>query len=130
MTKKLSVTLILIAILAITLIAVSSHTNRVEALPKIPDTPDAKQIMAVVNRAYQLLGQASRSFDISEFPSVFIDTDDYKLTSQQREAVAKGLGVNVEEVKNAGYLTAMRAKYISMARGSQLLQAAMEKAKA
>lgn len=84
----------------------------------IPDTPDAQQIMAVMERAYQILGQASRSFDTSEFPSVFIDTKDYKLTIQQREAVAKVLNVNLDDVKSTGYLTAMQAQYISMSQGA------------
>ncbi len=84
----------------------------------IPDTPEAKEIMSVMDRAYQLLGQASRSFDTSEFPAVFIDTNDYKLTRQQREAIAEVLGVSADEVKNAGYLTAMQAQYISISQGT------------
>jgi len=97
---------------------------------KIPNTSDAKQIMAVINRAYQVLGTTSQSFDVSEFSDVFVDTEDYELTDEQRKMVAEALGLSAAEVKNAGYLTAMEAKYISRGRGAKLLQEALEKARA
>ena len=97
---------------------------------KTTNTSDAKHIMAVMNRAYQVLGTTSQSFDVSEFPNTFVDTEDYQLTDEQRKIVAEALGLSVAKVKNAGYLTAMQAKYISRGRGAKLLQEALEKARA
>ena len=97
---------------------------------KIPNTSDAKQIMAVINRAYQVLGTTSQSFDVSEFPDVFVDTEDYELTDEQRKMVAEALGLSVAEVKNAGYLTAIQAKYVSRGQGAKLLQGALERGRA
>jgi hypothetical protein len=96
----------------------------------IPDTPDTKKIVAVMNHAYQLLGNASQSFDVSEFPSVFIDTEDYKLTEEQQGIVAETLNLTAVDAENAGYLTAIQAKYISKARGANLLQEALNKVRA
>jgi hypothetical protein len=108
---------------------VASQIFHVKADVAIPDTPDAKQIMATMNLAYQVLGRASQTFDVSEFPDVFIDTEDYTLTDEQQKTIAEALGLSVADVKNAGYLTAIQAKYISRGRGAKLLQEALEKAR-
>ena len=108
---------------------VSSQTYHAKANAGIPDTPDAKQIMAVMDRAYQLIGHASQTFDASEFPSVFIDTEDYKFTDKQKELLSEVLGASIAEVKSTGYLTAMQAQYISRGQGADLLRAALDKAK-
>ncbi len=100
----------------------------IQASSGVPNSPDAKQIMAVMNRAYLLIGHASQSFDVSEFPAVFVDTADYQITDEQR-AIAATLGVPVSEVGNVGYLTAMQLEYVSMGKGADLLREAMEKAR-
>jgi hypothetical protein len=129
MSRKINVLLSVITVIAILgtmLLILRSH--EAQAAPGVPNTPDAKQIMALMDKAYQILGHASQAFDVSEFPAVFIDTEDYKLTDQQREAVANVLGETVAD--NAGYLTAMQAQYISRGQGAKSLQAALDKAKA
>lgn len=94
----------------------------------IPDTPDNMEIMAVIERAYELMTYAQQTFDVSEFPSVFIDTQDYKLTDEQKNTISGILGVETAEVGEIGYLTAMQMQYISMGQGSELLKSALEKA--
>jgi hypothetical protein len=108
----------------------STEFSHFMSTEKIPNTPEAKQIMATMNRAYQVLGTTSQSFDVSEFPNVFVDTEDYQLTDEQQKTVAEALSLSVTEVQKAGYLSAMQAKYISRGRGAKLLQAALEKARA
>ena len=125
-SKKNKIFLLGMVLLAVSLGILVSQIYPAKANAEIPDTPDAKQIMAVMNKAYQVLGRASQASDISELPDVFIDTEDYKLTDQQQEIVAASLGLGIAEVENAGYLTAMQAKYISRAQGAKLLQAALE----
>ena len=107
----------------------SSQINPAQASEGVPNTPENKQIMAVINRAYQLMTHASHTYDVSEFPSVFIDTHDYKLSEQQENALVAILGINSDDAENAGYLTAMQAQYISMGKGAILLREAIEKAK-
>lgn len=126
---KLNRIRLLVVILLIGSLAVSSQIFHVDANAGIPDAPDAKQIMGVMDRAYQLIGHASQTFDVSEFPSVFIDTEDYKFTDKQKEALSEVLGVSVAEVESTGYLTAMQAQYITRGQGAVLLRAALDKAK-
>ena len=42
----------------------------------VPDTPEAHQIQKTMNRAYDLMAIAARTFDVSEFSTVFVDTPD------------------------------------------------------
>ena len=74
-----------------------------------------------------VIGSAAQTYDVSDFPTVFIDTPDYRLTPKQQEGVAAILGT--EASQKAGYLTAMQAHYISLGQGANLLQAALEQAK-
>jgi hypothetical protein len=122
----LSVGLITVVILVAVLIVLQSA--RAKAAPGVPNSPEAKEIMAVMERAYRIIGVASQTFDLAEFSSVFVDSPDYKLNGKQKEAVAGVLGNATAE--SAGYLTAMQAQYISLGQGAQLLQAALAKAKA
>ncbi len=98
------------------------------ANPGVPDTPEARQIQATINRAYELMAIAARTFDVSEFPTVFVDTPDYELSDRQREAISQMLGPKA--VENAGYLTAMQAYYIAWGEGATRLDKALEKAEA
>lgn len=122
----LSTIIATVVILGATFSALKS--TQAKAAPGVPDTPEAKQVMTVLERAYQIIGIASQTFDVSEFSSVFVDAPDYKLTTQQAEAVAGVLGKAA--AKNTGYLTAMQAQYISLGQGASLLKAALAQAKA
>lgn len=92
----------------------------------VPDTPEARQIQATMNRAYELMAIAARTFDVSEFPTVFVDTPDYELSDRQRKAVGQVLGSRA--IEDAGYLTAMQAYYIAWGEGAAHLERALEKA--
>ena len=96
--------------------------------PGVPDTPEARQIQAVINRAYELMAIAARTFDVSEFPTVFVDTPDYELSDRQQEAIDQVLGSKA--VKSAGYLSAMQAYYLAWGEGAARLETALEKAEA
>lgn len=118
--------LLVAATLGIVLLALQSM--RAQAESGIPDTPEVKEIIATMENAYRILAIAGQTFDVSGFSSVFVDTPDYKLTEQQRAFIGNILGEDA--AKNAGYLTAMRAKYIALGRDARLLQATLEKARA
>lgn len=99
-----------------------------KADPGIPNTPESHQIRATLTRAYELMGIAARTFDVSAFPTVFVDTPDYRLSDQQRETIRQVLGS--EAAEKGGYLTAMQAYYISWGKGAAALEIALEKARA
>lgn len=129
MTEKNKTFMLIIAILLVGVVFIFIRTKNARANSGIPDTPDTRQIVAVMNRSYELMAHASQTFDVSEFPSVFIDTKDYKLTDQQRDAIVSILGLEAVEPGNTGYLTAMQAQYISMGQGAKLLEKALDRAK-
>lgn len=102
--------------------------NRAQTAPSMPDTAEAHQIMAAMDTAYQIIGNAGQTFDASNFSQVFIDTTDYPLSDQQRAAVAGLLGESAAQ--HAGYLTAMSIQTIARGQGAKLLRTALDKAKA
>jgi hypothetical protein len=123
--------LIPMAVVAIIAFAtVVSQTRSAKADPGIPDSADAKQIMATVERAYRLFNSAGRTGDVSEFPAVFTDTADYPYTDALRQQMATEFGVEAKDVQGAGYLTAIMARYVAQGRAAQQLQAALAKARA
>jgi hypothetical protein len=79
-----------------------------------------------MNQAYKLMASAAQTFDVSTFSTVFVDTPDYELSAQQREAVSKIMGPKA--VENAGYLTAMQAYYISWGNGAVQLEETLKNA--
>jgi hypothetical protein len=99
----------------------------------IPDTPETREIMATIERAYDVLAIPFDTLDVNKLSEVFIDDPVFrnKLTLDQRgEAqtrVNKILGPGAAE--NFGYLTAMKAKRLQQQHGAKLLKAATDKAK-
>lgn len=115
-------------VVAFVSIFVGLRLKQTQAIPGVPNTVEAHQIMAAMDTAYEMLGNAGQTFDAIDFSQVFTDTADYPLSDQQREAVANVLGESVAQ--HAGYLTAMSAQTIAHGQGAKLLRAALDKAKA
>lgn len=126
--KSLSLVVILLVLIAILVAAWSAQSNRIQADAEASNAPDAARVKAVMARAYDLIGTAAQTYDVSDFATVFVDTTDYQLTPKQQEGVAAILGS--EAAQKAGYLTAMQAHYLSLGHGAKLLQAALAQAKA
>jgi len=126
--KSLPLVVILAALVALACVAWSAQSNRIRAGSEAPNSPEAARVKTVMERAYDLIGTAAQTYDVSGFATVFIDTADYQLTAKQQEGVAAILGA--EAAQKAGYLTAMQAHYISLGHGASLLQAALTQAKA
>ncbi|MFZ2489074.1 MAG: hypothetical protein WAZ19_13260 [Anaerolineae bacterium] len=120
-------------LIAVTVVVLSMglfviRATQVRSDPGVPDSDEAMEIMATMDRAYQVIASASQTFDISELPSVFVNTSDYTLTARQMEKVAEIVGQ--AEASSAGYLTVMQAQYVAWGQGARLLQKALDKAKA
>lgn len=69
---------------------------------KIPDTPEAKEIMKVVENAYDIETEAAFTFDIKKFPEVFINDPRFPLDPATLQTV-KEL-TNNPLLETAGYL--------------------------
>jgi GNAT superfamily N-acetyltransferase len=126
--KSLSLMMISLVVIVILLAAWSMQSTDTRAGSEIPNSPEAASVKAVLEHAYDLIGTAAQTYDVSGFATVFVDTTDYQLTPKQQEGVAAVLGS--EAAQKAGYLTAMQAHYLSLGRGAKLLQAALTQAKA
>ena len=126
--KSLSLAVILLVVVAILIAAWSAQSNRIRAGSEAPNSPEAAPVKTVMERAYDLIGTAAQTYDVSGFATVFVDTADYQLTAKQREGVDAILGA--EAAQRAGYLTAMQAHYMSLGHGAKLLQSALAQAKA
>ncbi len=87
---------------------------------KIPDTTDAKAIMATIEQAHYFKAVAARNFDISRFPEVFIDTPDFEPDERQKAMIQEMLGS--EAIEKAGYLSYMRAYYLAWKDGARLME--------
>jgi len=87
---------------------------------KIPDTPDTQAIIATLEHAHYLRAVAARTFDVSTFPEVFINTSDFKPNDSQRALIENVF--DTETAKSAGYLTYMQAYYLAWKEGASLIQ--------
>ena len=124
MTKSKLTLLSLLLVALISMLTWSQpSTSAQAALPANSDTDDIK---AVLKEAYHQLAIAAETYDVSGFPSVFVDTADFPLTDQQKSEVRGVLGA--KGAGEFGYLTAMQAKFISQGLGADLAKAAIDKA--
>lgn len=72
MKKKATIIAMLIALMAITIAAVVfTKPETTKASLGVPDTAEAKQIQETIRRAYEIEAIAARTFDTSQFASVF-----------------------------------------------------------
>ena len=126
--KSLSLAVILLVVVAILIAAWSAQSNRIRAGSEVSNSPEAASVKTVMARAYDLIGTAAQTDDVSGFSTVFADTADYQLTAKQQGGVAAILGT--EAAQKADYLTAMQAHSMSLGERAELLQAALAQAKA
>jgi hypothetical protein len=76
--------------------------------------------MATIEQAHYLKAIAARTFDVSRFPEVFIDTPDFKPDDRQKAMIQEMLGS--EAVQKAGYLSYMQAYYLAWKEGARLME--------
>ena len=110
--KSLSLAVILLVVVAILIAAWSAQSNRIRAGSEAPNSPEAAPVKTVMERAYDLIGTAAQTYDVSGFATVFVDTADYQLTTKQQARVAALLGAAAAQT--AGYLTAIQANAHSL----------------
>ncbi len=86
-------------------------------------------IRATLTRYYVLLRETPvQTLDVQQFAQVLADTADFPLKIEVERHITAILGA--ERAKDAGYLTAMQAKWTHMQQGDRLARAAIAQAKA
>jgi hypothetical protein len=75
----------------------------------IPDTPEAKEIMEAIERAYDIQVEAAYTFDFSKFPTVFINDPRFPVNAGTLETVRQ-LTYN-PSLESAGWLDYKMAYY-------------------
>lgn len=133
MAKFLSArSLLLVSIVFVSLALLLNLNQRSEAYT-IPDTPEAREIMATMERAYDILAVPFDTLEVSKLSEVFIDDPIFleSLTSEQRKEAQARIStiLGAKTAENFGYLTAMKAKRLHQQHGATLLKAAVSKAK-
>lgn len=79
---------------------------------EIPNTVEAKEIMKTIERAYDIQVQAGRSFDLTKFPTVFINDPRFNVRPSTLEAVQR-MSHN-PSLATAGYLDYKIAYYAKL----------------
>lgn len=96
----------------------------------IPDTKDAKEIQAVIQKSYDLEVKAARDFDTSEFSSVFVNDARVPLDKSTKEFVKKVKIKKGETLKDDyGFLDYKKAYFELWQTGAVESEAIQEKAK-
>lgn len=104
MRRKLSA--IIVLILALTLFTALFFLS---SDPIELNSPKAKEIRSTIENAFDLISLSHLNLDCSQYREVFIDTGDYKIIDKKQYVfIEQELGAGF--AKDAGYLTAMRAK--------------------
>lgn len=108
--------------------------NKQSTAADIPDTSEAHEIIATIERAYALLDTPVELLNFDEFDAVFIDHPDYlKEISEDRrtalqEQITEQLGA--EAAQTFGYRTSMKSKRIADRNRIIEVRAMMDRAKA
>jgi hypothetical protein len=65
----------------------SPMIRRSESRHNIPDTPETKEIMKTIERAYDIKAEAAYTFDLKKLPTVFINDPRFPLNEKDLETV-------------------------------------------
>jgi len=93
----------------------------------IPDTPEAKEVMNAVERAYDVQAEAKFNFDIKKFPDIFINDPRFPVSSATLKTIREL--TNNPSVESAGYLDYKVAYYSWLIESTLHAEKVKEKAK-
>lgn len=110
MKKKLLIlSTILVLLGTVSFAKVSFISSRTVIPDDIPNTPEAKRIMKVVENAYKVEAEAAYTFDLKKFPTVFINDPRFPLPDSTLQTVREM--TNNTSLATAGYLDYKLAYY-------------------
>ena len=121
-------------VISLVVVSMGADTRFHSSPLSMADTPKTREIMATLERAYELLDTPADVLDVDELDEVFIDHPDYlNQISVEEQAQLKSQISEFMKGKSAasvGYLTSMKSKRIFQKQGIEQLRVAQEKAKA
>ncbi len=91
------------------LIAYIQNSPLSAAFPNLPDTPESRKIMQLLETAYDIEAEAAYSFNTEKFSSVFVNDPNRKVNPEKLEFIK--FFTNNPELKVAGYLDYKTAYY-------------------
>lgn len=104
---------------------VNALQQQTEALApfQLPDTPEAHNVVAVVEQYYAILDKSGApTFDVNEFAKVLVDTSDF--TPEPKHEAYIALVVGPQAASKSGYFTAMQARVLHVWHWDELNTAA------
>ncbi len=123
MNKKIVFTLVLLTLVALG----GSQSKFVQSSQNDQQSPEVKEIKKTIENAYKAQGKAGRTFDLTDFPSFFINDPRYPMDAETLQVVREMTGnLTLETV---GYLDYKMAYYSHWRDGALLLEELKEKAK-
>lgn len=133
MSAKVKRGLILFSVLSLITLALVFINQRTNAAT-IPDTPEVRDVLATVERAYEVLAIPFERLNLKQLDEVFVN--DPVFANQLSAGELHELQQYTRKIQgdkaleDFGYLTSMRTKRLNQQHGAQLLRAAQAKAKA
>jgi len=123
-----------VVILLVLLVTYFFIQNRESQAFDIPDTPEAREVLAALEQAYAVLGIPFEDLELDQLSEVFKNDPSYtSQLSADELAYLKEYTRKVQgeaALNDFGYLTTMRTKRMNQQNGARLLRAAQERAKA
>lgn len=118
----------LLALIAISLSSISFISKRPPSTYYIPDTPEAKEVMKTVEKAYDIEADALYTFDLKKFPTVFINDPHYPVSDGTLETIREL--TNNPSLESAGWLDYKLAYYSWISSATLHSESVRSKAKA
>lgn len=133
--RKTGIRSSLLMIIALLLLATYFFVQKQESQASdLPDTPEARDVLATLERAYEVLDTPFERLDLEQLSEVFRNDPSYmsQLSADEVDYL-KGYTRKIQgeaALNDFGYLTTMHTKRMNQQHGARLLRAAREKAKA
>jgi hypothetical protein len=108
--------------------ATSLIIKRSELTYNIPNTPEAKEIMKTIEKAYDIEAEAAYTFDLTKFPTVFINDPRFPVSSGTLKTIRKL--TNNPTLESAGWLDYKLAYYSWISSATLHSESVQSKAKA
>jgi hypothetical protein len=118
---------VLLALIAMGFSSISFTSKQPPSTYYISDTPEAKEVMETVEKAYDIQAEAAYTFDLSKFPTVFINDPRFPVSRGTLKTIREL--TNNPSLESAGWLD-YKLAYYSWTRDAILhSEAVREKAK-
>jgi len=119
---------VLLTLIVISFSSTSFTSKQPQATYLIPDTPEAKEVIKTVERAYDIEAEALYTFDLKKFPTVFINDLRFPVSPGTLKTIRKL--TNNPTLESAGWLDYKLAYYSWISNATLHSESVQSKAKA